>query len=371
MLLVEKVGVDLAVRWFTSNVTEQAEAARSWLGNVDNLNVDIWSQLTGQMKEDVIYRNFDSDPGEPFQTWQNFARALECRSTDNSRPGGLPINIESPFLPVVGYIPSGKISKLRSIVQRTGDSNSLQIIDNLIAQRERACQVDFSRQPLTRRILYSLTRDERELIATIMDNVRQGGFRPALLPEIFMSYEAPPLFVAYPELEEEGGVSDMKPRVSRNNQRRLPENISIEQVLGYYVPEPKIILFARGLDWFAKKYGCNEKLLRAVVLVHEVGHWVTHLLPKPGVPEWQIDLYKLTEEDVHEGWAQLITWWVAEEVGGDFKCTFEELNRSQSAPYRVYEKFKGKSVGSVMASLERLRELRWPARVEDWEGLCR
>lgn len=214
-----------------------------------------------------------------------------------------------------------------------------------------------------------------------MDKTRQGGFRPGSLPEIFLSFEAPPLFVAYPELEEEGKESeptpdpteaDREPLIPRNKQRGRPETISIEQVLGCYVPtpNPKIILYARGLSWFAKKSRLDENLLRAVVLAHEVGHWVTHLLPKPGVPEWQLDLYKLTEEGVHEGWAQLITWWVAKEVGGDLKWTFEALNGSQSAPYRVYEKFKDKPVSSLMASLERLRELNGPAGVEDWERFC-
>jgi hypothetical protein len=111
-------------------------------------------------------------------------------------------------------------------------------------------------------------------------------------------------------------------------------------------------------------------MLRAVVIVHEIGHWVTHLLPKPGIPEWPLELYKLTEDEVHEGWAQLITWWVVDKVGGELEYTFHELNKSQSAPYRVYEKFKTKTPKSVMASLERLRQLRWPARLEEWERLC-
>ncbi len=120
-----------------------------------------------------------------------------------------------------------------------------------------------------------------------------------------------------------------------------------------------------------EKEDFDEDMLRAVVLIHEIGHWVTHQLPKPGVPEWPLELYKLTEEEVHEGWAQLITWWVAKDVAGKFKATFKKLTRSQPAPYKIYEKFKDKPVQSVMASLERLRQLPWPARLQDWEKLCR
>jgi len=103
------------------------------------------------------------------------------------------------------------------------------------------------------------------------------------------------------------------------------------------------------------------------VLIHEIGHWVTHLLPKPGIPAWSKELYDMTEEDVHEGWAQLITWWVGQGVGGTLLQTFEKLNESQPSPYCVFENFKTYRIDSVMASLEKLRQLRWPARLEDWK----
>ena len=62
---------------------------------------------------------------------------------------------------------------------------------------------------------------------------------------------------------------------------------------------------------------------------------------KPGVPTWPTDLYGSSEErNVHEGWAQLITWWIADQVDGEFKRTFEKLNKMQSPPYRVFEQFK-------------------------------
>lgn len=160
-LLLKTAGVGLAVRWYTSSVSEQAKEARLWLSDVDNLNADIWSGLTEQMKEDVIYLNFDSNPGEPFRIYRDLAKAIWHISLDKPRPGRLPVEIVSPFLPVVGYVPSSTISKLRSIVERACDSKSLQVIDNMNAQREKACQRAASQQPLTQRIPYTLTRDER------------------------------------------------------------------------------------------------------------------------------------------------------------------------------------------------------------------
>jgi hypothetical protein len=150
---------------------------------------------------------------------------------------------------------------------------------------------------------------------------------------------------------------------------RKQGQLNSEEVLGCYVPSPQIRLYARGLRWFARRNGLDEESLRAVVLTHEVAHWVSHLLPKPGLPEWPLELYRQTEEEVHEGWAQLLTWWVVEDVGGRLKAVFEKLNGFQPPAYRVFERFKDKPVGAVMTSLERLRQLPWPARLEDWERL--
>jgi len=370
-LLVDTVGAKLVKRWLRSSVKEQINAVRHWLKDLNNLNADIWNELTDEMKEYVLYYYFDRFPGEPFESMSGVARAIEHLA--HEKPfAKLPVEILPPVLPITGYVPSTQISRLRSIIERAGDKRSLKRIDEMIAQRERACEIGATRSVFLEGIPYTPTCDERELIARVMDRARASGFRPAALPPIVLSFETPPFFVSYPELEDDEESKDEQERgeVPRNRQRSRPETISIEEVLGCYRPDPRIILYARGLRWYAKEKGIDEDLLRAVVLVHEVGHWVTHLLSKPGLPEWPLDLYKLTEEEVHEGWAQLITWWVADEVRGKIKKTFEELNKSQPAPYRVFEKFKSIPVNSVMASLERLRQLRLPARLSDWERFC-
>ena len=365
-LFIRTVGVDLAKRWFRSRIEYQEQGVRKWLQDVDNLSAETWNQLTDEMKEYVIYHHFEQYPGEPFDTFKDLTNCLEHLAYEG-RFRRLPVQI---VLSVPGYIPSVRVSCLRSIVKRAGDEQYLRLIDDMIAQREKACRV--SQSLVSQRRPYTPTRDEQELIARMMEKVRRGGFIPVALPQIFLSFEAPPLFVAYPELEgeEEPEDRDIQPRIPRKG-REKPKTISIEEVLGCYIPtNQQIILYARGLGWFARKEGLDEELLRAVVIVHEIGHWVSHVLTKPSVPEWPLELYKLTEEGFHEGWAQLITWWVVEEVGGAIKATFDKLNRSQPSPYKVYKKFKTVPVDSVMASLERLRQLSWPARVEDWERFC-
>ena len=62
-----------------------------------------------------------------------------------------------------------------------------------------------------------------------------------------------------------------------------------------------------------------------------------------------------------------MTWWIANEVGGIFECTFEKLNQIQPAPYQVFKNFTDKPVDKVIGSIEKLRLLPWPTRQQYWE----
>ena len=369
-VLVDAAGTGLAIRWFNSDIKEQRKASRDWLSDVlHNLTPKIWNELNDDAKEYVIHYVFDRYPGEPFETYQYFARAIEHLAHEHHRLSSF--TMVQPFVPI-GYVPSKGILQLRSVIQRAGDKKFLKVVEYMINERKEACEKPFS-LPQTSRFLYTPTGDEQELIARVIDKFRVNGYMASALPQIYLSLETPPLFAAYPELEEyeeeETGIrrpEQREPNIPRNRERGRPETISIEELLGCYIPNPQIVLYHRGLKWCAKRYDLDEELLRGIVLVHEIGHWVTHLLPKPNVPFWPTELYKLTSMEVCEGWAQLITWWVVDEVGGNVKQVFEKLNRLQPHPYRVYEQFKSKSVSSVIDSLEMLRQLRWPAGIDDW-----
>lgn len=362
--MLKVAGVKLARRWFEgkseggpTQIKNRKENAKDWLEELIredyalNLTPEIWKELTPKMKEYVIYYTFENFPGYYFRDYRSFP---------------------FPIFNLSSYIPSIYIKKLRSVIEESGDKEFIKLVDEMIEERKDAYK------PLL--IPYIPTRDERELIARVMDIFRRNGYQSTRLPEIYISHEIPPLFVSYPELEED--LKEKHPQkeekesiIPKNRQRGRPETISIEELLGCYIPNSKIILYARGIKWFTRKYLRTdaphtmqdlEALLQAVVLIHEIGHWVTHLLPKPYVPIWPTELYKLTSEEVHEGWAQLITWWVVEQVDGKIKEIFEELNTHQSHPYKVYEEFKSKNIKSVVNSLENLRRLSWPARLEDW-----
>ena len=386
---IDAAGVDLLNYCLVSDDKDLFNGAKYWLYRqfitklecISPRYIDLWKKLNEFGKKYVINKVFAKFPGELFEWYTHYLREITYflhriiyHSGDSHITHHLP-RLLGLVPRVVGYIPSKEILNLRDIIEKAGDKYFLKIVDEKIEERKKAFELPL----LLNRFLqipYYLNRDEKELIARAIDKFRRNGYSFAPLPEIYLSYETPPLFVAYPELEEELEEEIKRRReieekhvIPRNRERRRPETISIEEVLGCYVPNQKIILYARGISWFARRYGIEENLLRMVVLLHEIGHWITHLLPKPGASSWPTEFFIETSEEVKEGWAQLITYWVVDEIGGKIKDAFEKLNRSQSSAYRVYEIFKDKDINSVVDSLEKLRMLNKPATLDDWKRI--
>ncbi len=427
--LLNAAGFDLAKRWFDSNVSDQKRAAVNWLEEniefwddfsdemklkvIDSseffdkftakiwgtltasmkdvlirkrskeflqfLNVSYWNELTDDLKTEFLKNIFKEYEGEPLKTINEYVSSIYHLAHGLEYLEKLPLPqleyLKELPLPriagIAGYIPAPEVEKVLFIIQDANDIKYLDRINEMISQRKKAYQkISFTEIYTHQLIPYSPSRNERELIARLMEKTIKSGYLPTALPSIYVSSEPPPIFIAYPELEE-GEEDDYRNkrdeyRIPRNRERIRLETISIEELLGVYQPQyQKIVIYERGIKWIRNRF--NEEWLFAVVLIHEIGHWITHQLPKPGSATWSTDLYILGETDVHEGWAQLMTWWIADEIGGIFKSTFEKLNKNQSSPYRVFEKFKNEPIDKVMASLEKLRQLSWPARLQDWE----
>ena len=323
-ILVEAGGLEFAKRCFYSTVPHLKKAAEKWFRS----NKCMWSKFDSRIKNQII--------------------------SDFVNPAGKK------------YLPSPKeVESLCFIMADADDIVSLQRLDEMISRRLKAYPVASFQPPVHRP-----DPDERKLIAQLMKITRENGYSSSALPLIFVSSETPPIFVDHPEWEEDEENWDERDKDwrLRNQERRKSEKISIEGLLGCYDPRlQRIIIFERGIKWLGRE-GFEEKWLFAVVLIHEIGHWITHQLPKPGVPTWRTDLYDSSEPDVREGWAQLITSWIADhdQVDGKFKCTFEKLNERQSWPYDVFKQFKWESPNKVMASLETLRLLQHSACLDDW-----
>ncbi len=316
---VEAGGLELAKRWLYSQASYKSSYLKTAAVKWFCCNTRRWSDFDPIIKDQILFDFFDRTPSEK-------------------------------------YLPSpDKVESLR--LDMAGDMVYLERLDEMISRHVKGYPVT-SFQPQE----HSPNNDE-EWITWLMGITEKNGYCSATLPLIFVSSETPPIFVDYPELDEENRDEVLIPK---DYPWETPK-ISIENLLGVYDPQlQQIIIYERGIGRLVRR-GFDKKWLFAVVLIHEIGHWITHQLPKPGVPTWRTDLYALSEEEVREGWAQLITWWVADQVGGKFKDTFEKLNKNQPSPYRVFKKFKSKPIDKVMASLEKLRLLQRSACLEDWE----
>lgn len=202
-----------------------------------------------------------------------------------------------------------------------------------------------------------------KLIEHLNEFIQEQGFSDAKLPPILISFEAPPLFDKTPKIKNIFSSEDK------------PENINIEDLLGFYRPaKQEIIIYFQGILWMCVNegkynYKFRPEWLAAVVMVHEIGHWMTHQLVKPGKQPWNLDLYNSASTEVHEGLAQLITYWVAKEVCGEFKSHFEELNKQQSSTYHVFDQFTNCKENDILESLEKLRVLSSPATLNDWKSI--
>ncbi|HOM41543.1 MAG TPA: hypothetical protein P5320_02265 [Bacteroidales bacterium] len=368
-------GGGLASCCLNSSDYDKKDVARWYLIKYNLLTPQFWKAFTDEIKEDLINYTFNTYRSEPFETYERFYKCIENNHYNYC------YRLLSEFSHLQkSYIPSPQVSHIKSVISKARDKRFLKVINDMIKEEENACNKAFSiegpllsiEEPLL--LIYLPTRDERELIDRALKEFKVN-YMSAQIPPIYLSFETPPLFISYPELEEEYEKitqdkqrKDTETRIPGNKERRRPDTISIEEVLGCYrTNPPSIILYIKGLDWLTRKNNLKSELLRGIVLVHEVGHWITHLLPTPNVPFWPTEHYNKSSMEVHEGWAQLITWWVVDEISGEIKKVFDYLNKYQSSPYNIYKNFTSKSRKSVINSLDVLRKLGRPAVLNDWQ----
>ncbi|MBF0234917.1 MAG: hypothetical protein HQK65_18065 [Desulfamplus sp.] len=276
------------------------------------------------------------------------------------------------------YIYEKKISELQKINKDAISTGKIPNDKKFLTQEEKNKFIEKNKEKLRvflsepKEFQYTPNKFEKELINCLKELTSLSFNTDSDLPPILVSFETPPIFNEYPGLEEEYNNRDNegKPYIVINNeQTRI--NLSIEGLLGCYKSDSqKIVIYQRGINWCIKREGFRQECLFAVVLIHEIGHWITHVPPNGKTnPAWPTNLYDQTEKEVHEGWAQLITWWVADKAGREqFKETFEKLNKIQSYPYRVFEKFKEERSKIVMQSLKNLRVLNKKATLDDWKA---
>lgn len=170
------------------------------------------------------------------------------------------------------------------------------------------------------------------------------------IPDVYITYELPRSF----KLVDNHDGGDL---------------FDTENLLGYYIPaKQEINLVELGIQWCAKELNIDVDLLREIVFIHELGHYMQHKMPCYQTQEWKYDLYirSYTPIDLQEGWAQLMAAWVVKDKK-DYSHVFQSLVAVQSAPYQVFKDYERDPYRRILKSLDGLRQLGRPAKITDWE----
>jgi hypothetical protein len=160
-------------------------------------------------------------------------------------------------------------------------------------------------------------------------------------------------------------------RLRAIDRERAGRTVKDSLLLGVYIPTRRqIILYERGIAWSHQQNPRALQRLFDVVLVHELAHWITHQLAMVGTETWRDGFFDRTEDDVLEGWAQLITWWIIKN-DASLRQSFLTLNLVQPLAYHIYKRYEKLDLRTMLLSLEQLRLLDHPAHMREWDMLVR
>ena len=197
---------------------------------------------------------------------------------------------------------------------------------------------------------HSYDYSDSVLLNKLQEILSGANLKLGEMPDVYITYELPRSFKLV-DNHDEGDLFDT------------------ENLLGYYIPaKQEINLVELGIQWCAKELNIDVDLLREIVFIHELGHYMQHKMPCYQTQEWKYDLYirSCTPIDLHEGWAQLMDAWVVKDKK-NYSHVFQSLIAVQSAPYHVFKNYERDPYRRILNSLDGLRQLGRPAKITDWE----
>lgn len=371
----------------------------NWVGR--HFNSAMWCQLNTEQKRLVLEKKchlllnnlekywpvFDDSekrifltalskkyPGEPLCSLQS----LNCWAIDqHKQPDSFvgfweDINI---IIKTGGYIQDEIFDDLCLCLEDEQDTSYLAILDDLAAQQEAQCHTAWAELIAQKPVRFAV---EEWLVDWVKQLTLQNGYAVGALPPVYLSFDQPPFFKNNPGLEVYDFLSDDgNDSCSDEHDKTIPETFSIDNLLCEYQPSRQsMTLYLRGIVWTCERMRYFEpEFLAILALVHGIGHWVSQQLPMADSPCWPADSYQTASPEVHEGWAQLFTWWfVNAKDFPQYGCEafiedFENLNQKQPATYQVFKDFKKIPPKKIFASLAELRKLVAPATLQDWKRI--
>lgn len=114
-----------------------------------------------------------------------------------------------------------------------------------------------------------------------------------------------------------------------------------------------IILYEDIIKVFAACKGIKEEDIRLKVLLHELGHWVSHW-PLANKTNWKIG-YNTLHKKTHEAIAQVIAYKLMENEN-DLKIIFEAFNYEKDSPYLLYKNLESQTTSQILNKIIELRK---------------
>jgi len=94
-----------------------------------------------------------------------------------------------------------------------------------------------------------------------------------------------------------------------------------------------ITLYAKSIAGISEKLNCNANVLASIVLLHELGHWASHMVRDEMDNIWG-SFFDQDERNT-EQWAQCLTYWAICHNEDERKKCFKKLEEKQRAEYQL------------------------------------
>jgi len=129
-------------------------------------------------------------------------------------------------------------------------------------------------------------------------------------------------------------------RKRENNEEPIFDTDSILGDYNYNASEKLITLYAKSISSAAAYLSVNANVLADVVLLHELGHWSSHVVKDKDGKMWEN--FDAADTKIKEAWAQILAYWAMKcisdsDYGKKLVDVFRTLEKKQSKVYKLDE----------------------------------
>ena len=355
--MLQAGGGRLVSRWFNSKNRDIRDTTMIWLqdlswGEVEGMEVtkELWSELSGDVKQYIIEHLFSTEIEEAHEFYRMLFNIVEedcikLQEKLEEEGASSPINI---VLPPVGYVPSFRIRRLITTIEKAGDKKFLDLIEKFIEERKAAYNRPLI--PLDVKSIWNIylpTGFQRRVTTPLLKKFVDSGFVLSKVPHVYISLEVPPAMLLFPEGPE-------------------PQEVAMEELFGFYDGELSITIYESAVRWFSMKRDIDMLFLRAIVFLYGMCGWAIQRLEKPELPQWYPEHYWQSPLIVRGTLAYLLTEKVVEKIGGELKDTFKEVKAFLTQiPLSIYDRLKTALIEQLIEKICTLRSLNRPASIND------